>query len=197
NCVTYPAPGDRYTHHKGAFGGEVGGDDGHAGDEQASNSQADADALSKYDLVVIFPQACHQHPKDHHEGAGSDQGAKIASVKDWAGQDTDEEEEETLDGANPGDGGVGLVGKKSGGVVFLVYTEGIDDAPIGQSVLGKPAGKTVGDGETDSLPCVKEDEMSTEDLEIGLEAAIRRVRLSSRNRLLLLWGREVVVTVWE
>lgn len=97
--------------------------------------------MSKYDLVVIFPQACHQHPKDDHEGTGCDQGTEIASVKDRAGKDTDEEEEETLNGANPGYGGVGLVGKKGGGVVFLVYAEGIDDAPIGRSVRGKLAGE--------------------------------------------------------
>lgn len=53
--------------------------------------------------------------------------AEVAGVGEAAGKGADEEEEEDLDGADPGDVGGGAA--ECGGVVGLEESERIDDAP--------------------------------------------------------------------
>ena len=92
----------------------------------------------------------------------------MASVEDGTGQDADQEEEETLKSADPGDGGCGLVREQGGLIVFLIDAEGVDDAP--SSRIRRSVSTARGAGRYLSLrfdaPRIEEEEVSPEDLDV-------------------------------
>lgn len=90
---------------EGLLGAEIGGDNGDGGDEEAAGAKANAEALREDDLPVGGAEGGHHHAEDDEEGAGEDEGAEVACVVEGTGFDADGEEQEGLEGANPGDVG--------------------------------------------------------------------------------------------
>lgn len=109
--------------------GEVGGEDGDAGDEQRAGSDADAEGLGEEDLPVRMGEGEHHLAEDEHEAAKEEEGAEVAGVIDGACEGGDEQEEEGLDAADPGDGGGAPRGEQLGFIVGLVGAKGIYNAP--------------------------------------------------------------------
>ena len=117
--------------------------------EQQPVADADAHGLAQHDLPVLGREARH-HEAERDEGrAPRDQRLEVAPVEDRAGQHADEEQQERLDGADPGDLGGRAAGQQVRLVVGLEDAEGVDGAPG-----------------------VEEEEEGAEDLEPGVEAAV-------------------------
>lgn len=113
---------------EGSLGGEVGGQGGDGGAKDEAVGEAHADALGEEELGVGGGEGGGEDAENLEGGTGHEDGAEVAGVGDAAGQGADGEEEEDLDGADPGDGGRGHV--EDLGVVGLEYAKGIDEAPV-------------------------------------------------------------------
>jgi hypothetical protein len=87
---------------EGAAPSEVCREDGDGGAEQAAVAEAHADALREEEMPVARAQGRGKDADDLEDGAGNEQGAEVARVGEAAGEGADEEEEEDLDGADPG-----------------------------------------------------------------------------------------------
>ncbi len=106
---------------------KVGRHDRQAGAEQASVAEAHAHALREEDLPVLRGDRGGEETERLEDDADQHHLAEVTPVREPAGQDADEEEQEDLDGANPRD----IRGRPSqrAGVVRLEDAERADVAP--------------------------------------------------------------------
>ena len=85
--------------------------------------------MGKHHLPVIRGNAQHHHAEDGEEGAKKEEGSEVACVIDGARGNANDEEQECLDGADPGNVGGRLGAQQVGFVVGLEDAEGIDNSP--------------------------------------------------------------------
>lgn len=112
---------------EGALGGEVGGEDGEGRAEGEAVAEPGAEALGEEELPVARGEGGHEDAEDLEDGAQGVGGSEEAVVGGAAGEGADEEEEEDLRAADPGD--VGGRVAKGGDVVGLEDAKGVDVAP--------------------------------------------------------------------
>ncbi|KAK1456969.1 hypothetical protein CCUS01_09849, partial [Colletotrichum cuscutae] len=121
------APAGRDPDGEGAPLGKVRRDEGDRGTEEAPVAQADADPLREQELPVPRAGRGRQGARDDEDGAGCRDGAEVARVREAAGEGAYEEEEEDLDGADPGYvRGAAVEGLD---IVALEGAKGVDHAP--------------------------------------------------------------------
>ena len=82
-------------------------------------------------LIVLRRDGSHHQPKHHEKRSHGNEGPHVALVKDWAGKDAHDEEEEALRGTDPGYCRGGVVGEEGFLVVALEDAKGINRAPTG------------------------------------------------------------------
>lgn len=99
----------------------------HDGAKQAPVAQAHAHPLRQEQLPVRRAERRGHEADQLEERAQQEQRAEVARVRGAAREGTDEEEEEDLDGPDPGDGRGGEA--EGGGVVGLEDAKGVDVAP--------------------------------------------------------------------
>lgn len=111
----------------GAVLGEIGRHQGDGGTEHQAAAQALAEALGQEQLPVARAQRGHEDAEQLQHGAGGQHGLEVAGVGGAAGEGADEEQQEDLDAADPGDVG----GRVAQGlhVVGLEHAEAVDVAP--------------------------------------------------------------------
>lgn len=90
-------------------------------------------------MPVGCGDGCHEDSYESDDGTHEEYGAEISGVGEAAGEGSDEEEEEDLDGADPGDG--------AGGSLECAYVVGLEDA---EGVY--------------EAPCVHDDQMAEDHL---------------------------------
>lgn len=95
--------------------------------EETAVPKTDTHALREKQLPVLCREGRREDPEDLQDGAEEEDGAEVACVCEAAGEGADEEEEEDLDAADPGD--VGGWAREGGHVVGLEDAEGVDEAP--------------------------------------------------------------------
>lgn len=99
----------------------------HRRTKQQSIANAHADPLRQEHLPVGLADGRGEDAQDLEDGPRQEDGAEVARVRQPAGDGADEEEQEDLHGADPGDGGGR--GGEGGDVVGLEDAEGVDEAP--------------------------------------------------------------------
>ncbi|KAI9643208.1 hypothetical protein NHQ30_007824 [Ciborinia camelliae] len=99
------------------------------GTEETPIPETHADALGEKDLPVGGRDGGHEDAEETQDGTGEEDGAEVAGVGQAAGEGPDEEEQEYLHGADPGDGGGGELERAD--VVGLEDAEGVYEAPGG------------------------------------------------------------------
>jgi len=85
--------------------------------------------LSEEGLVILLHQASHHEAEENEERPDGKKGAVEPRIKEWAGESTDEEQEVTLYGTNPGNCRRCMRTKEMGFIKPLVCTERVDDPP--------------------------------------------------------------------
>ena len=76
--------------------------------EQQPISNTYNDALRDQQLPIRLTDTGHHHAKYSEEGAAINERTQVSGIIERTGNDTNEEEKETLHRADPGDFGVGL-----------------------------------------------------------------------------------------
>jgi hypothetical protein len=84
--------------------------------------------MREQDLPILCRDGRHHCAKDNEEAACDGDMAKVSGVGEAAGEGADEEEEEDVEGADPGNVGFGAV--EGGDIIALEQTEGGDQAPV-------------------------------------------------------------------
>jgi hypothetical protein len=85
--------------------------------------------LSEEGLVILLHQASHHEAEKNEERPDGKERTVVPRIKEWAGESTDKEQEETLYGTNPGNRRWCMRTKEMGFIKPLVCTEGVDDPP--------------------------------------------------------------------
>ena len=80
-------------------------------------------------MPILRAQGCHHHAKENEKGAGEDEAAEEASIEDRPCDNANDDQEKGLDGAHPGDIGIGLLAQEAALVEGLVDAKGINDSP--------------------------------------------------------------------
>lgn len=113
----------------GQLGGEIRAQNRDGGDEEAARADADAEGLGEQSLPEGVAQREHHLSENDEEGAADQEAAHVAHVVEGAGEEAEELHHESLDRADPGDGGGGLGEEVAGFVVCLVGSECVQDTP--------------------------------------------------------------------
>ncbi len=117
---------------EGAVAVEVGGQHGEGRAEEAAVGDADADALREEELRVGGALGGGEDADGEEDAAKEEDGAEVARIGEAARKGADEEEQEDVEGPDPGNVAGGAVEER--GVVGLKGAEGVGPAPAGRRV---------------------------------------------------------------
>lgn len=118
----------------------------HGWREEDAASRPGQDRLGEEQLPVGATDAHEEHPQDHEHHPEPEGGDEQSVVERPSAEGPEEEHEERLRAADPGDGGLGVLRHEDRGVIRLEHRKRIDQAP------GRHDGQP---GPRDLEPCIE------------------------------------------
>ena len=117
--LTKAAPTSRHVQYQSSVLGEIGRQHTHTRHKETSIPQTNDNPLGKQDRPVVCCSACHHHAQDDQEGSCEHQSMEVSTVVQRTRYYAADKDEESLDGADPGDGRRGGVREVGLGVEGL------------------------------------------------------------------------------